>query len=157
MPINCKQLRDEIIVPTLKSMDMFSDAAVNLLLGTAAHESHMGTYLKQVSSGPALGIYQMEPATHDDIHANYLSYRPAIENKLFDFIGSYPEQLTKHLQGNLFYATAMARLHYRRVKEPLPKADDLQGLAEYWKDHYNTHAGKGTVKQFIKDYERFCV
>lgn len=157
MSINCTQLKNEIIKPTLEHLGMYSESAVNLLLGTAAQESHMGKYIKQISGGPAVGIYQMEPATHDDIHTNYLSYRPGLEDKVFEFLGNAPSTLAQHLIGNLFYATAMARLHYLRVKEPLPKADDVEGLAEYWKDHYNTEAGKGTVEEFKENYARFCV
>lgn len=67
MSINCEQLRLYVIRPTLEKIELWSEAAENLLLGTTAQESHMGTYIKQVGKGPALGIYQMEPATHKDI------------------------------------------------------------------------------------------
>ena len=43
--------------------------------GTAAVESRMGTYLRQIG-GPALGIWQVEPATHLDCWDNWLDYRP---------------------------------------------------------------------------------
>jgi len=57
-------LRREIIAPALRHIGMWSGAAENLLLGTAAVESRMGTYLRQVGGGPALGIWQVEPVTH---------------------------------------------------------------------------------------------
>ena len=50
---------------------------------------------------------------------------------------------------NLGYATAMARLVYRRRPEPLPAAEDIPGLAAYWKAHFNTAAGRGTAAKFI--------
>lgn len=39
-------LRREIIAPALRHIGMWSEAAENLLLGTAAVESRMGTYLR---------------------------------------------------------------------------------------------------------------
>jgi hypothetical protein len=43
----------------------------------------------------------------------------------------------------------MCRLHYRRVPEPLPDAEDINGLAAYWKKYYNTKAGRGSESEFI--------
>jgi hypothetical protein len=37
------------------------------------------------------------------------------------------------------------------------------GMADYWKQHYNTPLGRGTVEEFISNYQRhvgnhaFCV
>lgn len=53
---------------------------------------------------------------------------------------------------NLRFATAMARIHYWRVPEPLPDADDIDGLARYWKQHYNAPLGHGTAEQFAENY-----
>ena len=77
MAINTKHLRLYIIRPTLQKINLWSEAAENLLLGTAAQESLLGTYLKQNGNGPALGIYQMEPNTHKDIWIHYLNYHEA--------------------------------------------------------------------------------
>jgi hypothetical protein len=45
----------------------------------------------------------------------------------------------------------MCRVHYRRVREPLPPAGDVEAQAGYWKAHYNIDAGAGTVARFIED------
>ena len=60
-----------------------------------------------------------------------------------------------NLTNDLSYSVAMARLKYWRDPEPLPQAGDIEGLAHYWKDHYNSHLGKGTVEEFIENYQRF--
>ena len=39
------------------------------------------------------------------------------------------------------------RLHYRLRPEPIPSS--LRGRAEYWKQFYNSMAGKGTVKHYL--------
>ena len=153
--IDAKQLQDFVIIPTLDVLQMKSDAAINLLLGTCAQESAMGEYLVQIK-GPAQGIFQMEPTTFRDIWANFVSYKPDIEQKLRDdFRGraNNPSQMVTDLR----YAAAMCRLHYYRVKDPLPRADDVWGLGHYWKKHYNTELGKGTVKEFVRNFERYVM
>jgi hypothetical protein len=58
----------QLIKTVLINFDPFlaSLNAIQLLMGTAAQESHLGTYLKQIN-GPALGVFQMEPNTEIDI------------------------------------------------------------------------------------------
>ena len=65
MAFNCLQFRD-LITRVLKEVALYSPAAVNLLLGTAAQESGFGTYLRQVK-GPALSVFQIEEATFLDL------------------------------------------------------------------------------------------
>ena len=61
---------------------------------------------------------------------------------------------TAGLDTNLAYATAMARMLYWRKPEALPAADDIPGLAAYWKRHYNTAAGRGKPADFAQALER---
>jgi len=58
--IDREQFIDLIIEPTLEELGMFSAAASELVLGTAIQESRL-TYIKQLGTGPALGVCQMEP------------------------------------------------------------------------------------------------
>ena len=143
----------QIIKTATELIYMGSPAVEDLLLGTAATESHLGKYDKQIGGGPALGIYQMEPATLNDIYDNYLAHRPWWADQLSKVVGCDKPHLDK-LQYDPIYSTIMARLHYRRVKFPLPGHGDIIGYAQYWKDHYNTRHGKGTVQKFINDYKR---
>jgi hypothetical protein len=150
--IDVTQLNEYIVTPTLNELGLYSDAARNLLLGTCAQESNMGKYIHQID-GPALGIYQMEPATHNDIWANYLRYRDALVDKIYLFAQEDIE--AEQMIWNIKYATAMCRVHYLRVPHPLPDADDIEGLANYWKAHYNTHLGAGTIAQFYANYKEY--
>lgn len=154
MSINKSQLKEYIIRPALDSIDMWSPNAEALLLGTAATESKLGHYVHQVS-GPALGIYQMEPITYYDIYENYITYNSELMKKLLDIRGyfEFPEPIS--LIHDLKLATIMARLHYSRHPEPLPDSKDIEGLADYWKKYYNTEKGKGTVSKFIEDFNTF--
>lgn len=167
--LNKQQLKDLIINPTLMEMgpQFASPYAVELLLGTAAQESHLGEYIKQLGNGPALGIYQMEPATYRDIWENFIRYRHEIKRAL---VRMFPDISTRRASDvsewqlipppaermiyDLKFATVMARLHYYRVDEPLPR--DPQEYAMYWKTYYNTEEGKGTVAEFLHNWARFC-
>lgn len=159
MSIDADQLRHHVVRPTLKRLGLWSKSAENLLMGTAAQESLLGQYLHQLGGGPAKGIFQMEPATHDDIWANYLRYKPDLAREIRRIAGvldgkNPPADL---MVGNLYYAAAMARVHYLRRPEVLPAADNPVDLGEYWKEHYNTYLGRGTVQEFVHNYRRLVL
>jgi hypothetical protein len=122
------------------------------VLGTAIQESKL-RYLQQLGNGPALGLFQMEPATHDDIHRNFLAYRPEIMERLRALNHVFTPAA---LAGNAWYAAAMCRIHYYRVPDPLPAVGDIKGQAEYWAVHYNTRLGKGTADDYLKAWERYA-
>ena len=142
-----------IIWPTLDDMGLRSDAACQLLLGTALVESNL-EHIVQVGSGPALGPYQMEPATHDDIWENYLQGRPARRLDVAKhLIGNH--RSASEMKGNLYYATAMARIHYWRVKAALPPKGDIEAQAWYWKRWFHTFHPGETKRHQLKEIKRF--
>ena len=148
--IKAKHLRDYVVRPTLKRLGLWSMSAENLLIGTIFQESKGGYYLHQLGNGPALGVYQIEPATHDDTWVNYISYRKRLKTKLNKVMTSGPRN--SQLVTNLAYATAIARIIYYRKPSALPDANDVQALGEYWKKYYNTEQGKGTVEEFVHNF-----
>ncbi|MDW3204554.1 MAG: hypothetical protein R8L07_03345 [Alphaproteobacteria bacterium] len=157
-------LRDHVIRPVLTYLERKTGrtgwtgpAPERLLIGTALAESRGGHWLVQLGRGPARGIFQMEPATHDDIWKNWLAFRPKEGEAVEDLRAVVVP--TAHLKQdgacqademvwNLAYAAALARIRYRRVPDALPSANDLDGLGRYWKQHYNTPAGKGRAEEF---------
>lgn len=147
--IDREQFIDLIIEPTLEELGMYSVAAAELVLGTALQESRL-TYIKQLGTGPALGVCQMEPRTHDDIWNNFLAFREKMRQVVSEIGG--PD--AKEMIWNLKYSVAMCRVHYRRVRFPLPQAGDLKGQAQYWKDHYNTDLGRGTTEEYISNWRK---
>lgn len=153
--LDVDHVRLSIIRPVLRTLDLWSEAAENLVLGTALQESHL-IALHQYR-GPAMGVFQMEPATHADIHANYLVYLPELHKRVNRFAGYfYAGELPDPVEmiGNLYYACAMCRVHYRRVAENLPAATDAGALASYYKRHFNTTRGKATVAQALPHFYR---
>lgn len=148
MAFNKDQFRG-LIVDVLREADLYSPSAVELLMLTCAVESDFGTYIEQIT-GPALGVFQMEPNTHNDIWDNYLKYR---SNRVYWDVNNDVESLRYDMK----YAIYMARLHYLRVPEPLPNATNVEALARYWKKYYNTEKGKGRVDNAIQKYKEYCV
>ncbi|MDD3814446.1 MAG: hypothetical protein PHZ02_07345 [Desulfocapsaceae bacterium] len=149
--INAEQLRLHIR-STLQMLSLWSESVEELLLGTSAQESHLGYYRRQIK-GPARGIYQMEPNTERDIWINYLTYHRDLADAVHLICGvSGPDPMA--LEFNLAYQTIMARLHYLRVKHPLPWKDDLDSQAEYWDKYYNCNPVKGFPSEYIRNYRR---
>lgn len=139
MSYNAAQFRD-LIRRVLMEQALHSPEAEELLMGTAAVESDLGTYLRQVR-GPALGVFQMEPETFRWLKQLYSSRLERRE----------PEEM----EWDLRLSILAARLRYVIVPERLPDASDVPGLAAYWKRHYNTMAGSGTVEHYVRAYSRY--
>lgn len=144
------QFRKLIITPTLQRIGFLTVAAEELVLGIAIQESGL-QYLKQLGMGPALGLWQMEPASHDDIWRNFLSSRPKLAS---DILGPYSKPDADRMVWDLTYACAMCRIHLFRAPGDLPRAGDLAGQAAYWKRHYNTLRGAGTVAEYIANWKK---
>jgi len=143
MAINYVQLKD-LIFRCLSRHGLYSQAASQLLLGTAAVESQFGTYIRQLGGGPALGIFQMEPKTYDWLCEKFKNH--------------YPERCwyrAEVLEHDLWQAILFARLRYKVTPEPLPDAGNLNALAHFYKKHYNTSMGKATPAMFIDAFQRY--
>lgn len=152
-----KQLRTYIIKPALDAVGLWSLAAENLLVGTCIKESLVGLYVKQ-TSGPALGPYQHEPATYiDDIAWVTFDENLPLKRRMLAACSYQEVPPLSHLMHDWRWATLMCRLHYWRFEEPLPKADDIKGLASYWKRYYNTLDGKGKEEDYVRLYEAYHV
>ena len=153
--MDSQQLRD-LIRRVLKQANLIKyedEREIELLMLTAAVESNLGQYIRQKGGGPALGIFQMEPETEEDLCRNYIDYRPELGCLVEDWTGSVFRE--DELEWNLAYQILMARIHYLRKPEKIPAADDVEGLAIYWKNHYNSYLGKGTVIKAIKKYNKY--
>jgi hypothetical protein len=150
--MNLADMRNCIIRPTLKTVGLWSPSAENLLLGTMLVESG-GEFLKQ-HPGPALGLYQCEPATHQSIK-DYLNIKRNSILKDKVLTSCYMSVLPPDdaLVWNLRYATLISRLVYYRSPVKLPDASDAIGLATYHKTIYNTSLGKTNVDSSVSIFQ----
>lgn len=137
---------------TLQLFGYWSPSAEEMLLSTSAQESHCGATRKQIGGGPGRGIYQIELNTEIDIWKNFLLYRSDLKERIFQISGvSGPDPIA--LEHNLTYQHLLCRCYYLRIKEMLPKADDIYALAWYWKRYFNTLSGKGNEEEFVQNYK----
>ena len=165
--INSHHLRDLVVRPALQAMDMGGEDAVELLMGTAYQESRL-THLHQLGAGPAVGLWQMEPATAADLVHRYLETRRETDRSFqagFQVVNSSQidwgtvriEAVAIKLVSDLRFACAMARLRFRMVPEALPDRGDPWAMGAYWKQYYNTPAGAGTAEEFAENYRHLVV
>ena len=143
MSYNFTQFED-LIVRTLSKYKLpAKPEAIELLLGTAAQESAFGTYLRQ-TNGPALGAFQMEPATFLTVQSfSKKDYPLMLENRY-----------AKEMEYDLELAIIAARVNYLSKPGTIPK--DLLGQADYWKRYWNTYKGKGTIEQYVSNFKKYC-
>lgn len=139
----------KMITDTLNEFNpkWLNPAALELLMLTAATETRLGEYFYQDNKrfGPAIGFYQIEPDTHQDIFINY-------------FVNNYPD-FQKQPDCNLIdprYATIICRGIYINQAVPLPRADDCFGLAKYYKKYFNTVKGAAEINDVVSDYKKYA-
>ena len=136
--LDLSHLKYDVVEPALTTLGLMSTAALNLVTGTALVESSC-TYLTQIGGGPALGLFQMEPATEQDIWTNYLAYQHDLSARVRSLLS--PGATTAQLVGNIPYAAVMCRIKYLRAPQAMPGAKDAAGQAAYHKLIYNTAGG----------------
>jgi hypothetical protein len=149
--IDPNQFRSYIVLPTLNMMQatvgirhtLFAD---DLLVATAAQESGLGHYLHQTGKGPAVGIYQIEPATLADL-LGWIYQRPELKSLVNKSAVSATPAVDETIW-NLRYATIIARLNYFRRPEALPSITTFETLWHCYKTYWNTSAGAATEGSF---------
>ena len=115
-----------------------SESAARLLCMIAGHESGGFCYVHQLG-GPALGLFQMEPLTFQDV-SEYCARKDYLDGEL----PSIPSRLIF----DAHFAAAMARVFFLRIPEPLPDPDHITALANYAKRYWNTWQGKATPDDY---------
>lgn len=157
MSFDKEQFRN-LVRDTLNHIDEFipfSEDAVELLMLTCAQESLLGKYIEQVN-GPAIGIFQIEPATHQDLVLYIAREMKKLDYFIDNYVASPSDEVFDSLKINLVYQIILARVFYYRFSEPLPSKDDVRAMAEYYKKYYNTHLGKATVEEAVDRYYRYA-
>jgi len=166
MSIDAAQLRN-LIDETLLTMipSMHSIEARELLMMTAAQESFCGRWIQQIGCGVALGIFEIEPNTYRDLFDNYLRYHPELASVLDENFNVHIENFELNLKGNLPYQIVIARLHYRRFAEKIPKMSNFNtqqhpefthAMACYYKKYWNTVKGKATIAEVLRNYDKYA-
>ena len=141
----------EIVEYSLYKLDCYSDDALALVVRTGMAESGYRALQGYGKSNPAIGFWQIEPATMYDMMRNYITYRPQYRKVLEELGMKFKgDDIEMSVISNMAVQAALCRLHYRRDKYSLPSWDDMEAQGRYWKKVYNTYKGKGTIKHFLK-------
>lgn len=155
--MNANELKTTIIEPVLEAMYMSSPRATQMLIGIAAVESDMCKNLKNTICS-SLGPWQIEKKTFEDIKDRYLmrhdkqQLRDEVENVCDVTLENLPFE---ELLTNFKLGCAFARIRLWWVSTSLPEVNDVEGMAEYWKAHYNTALGAGTEQDFVDKYNKY--
>lgn len=121
--------------------------AVNLLLETAAQETHLGQYRDPTPRYAGTGLCQVDLVSFSDIKKRTRSKHL---DKILDVFGiNLIDVDYLELESSPLLAFIFCRLHYKLKPEKIPVS--LIDRAQYWKTHYNTRAGKGTPDEYIKN------
>jgi hypothetical protein len=137
MGICATDLRELIIRPTLRTLNDWSFSAENLLMGTAAQESHLGFRIgTDINKG--MGLYRISAPTHLQVWDQYLVTDPELASRMRGLASQQQFLKSPHheLIINLSYATGIAWMIYKRHKLQLAEQPSVHQLAHYWLDYY---------------------
>lgn len=123
------------------------EAAVALLVETAAAETLLGDLRDPTMYGAGTGLTQVDEGTFDWLRMGYAD-TPIGDAVRDRFNINLRKTRYQELETSPLLAMLFCRLRYMKAQGVIP--DSLVGRAEYWKKWYNTSAGKGTVAGYIK-------
>lgn len=154
--IDCLQFRELIIRPSLKAINLYSVDAEELLIATMAQETLGGQYIKQLK-GPALGIYQMEPSTYNDIWSQHINNNGnlTLRSEIISYCNFHLQPAADEMISNLKLSTIMARIFYSRITIALPDHTIIDDIWAYYKKHWNTEDGDAKKYDFIRNYQLY--
>ncbi|MBN26279.1 MAG: hypothetical protein CL578_14655 [Alteromonadaceae bacterium] len=121
-------------------------SAPHLLLETAGVETNLGTFIDPTPGYAGFGLTQGDPIGVKDVAARtrYDDIKLIRNCFLFDLRELKPIDL----ENDPLKAMVFTRCFYKLIPDEIPAT--LAGRARYWKTHYNTKFGKGTVSDYIK-------
>ena len=156
--LDARQLRDHVVKPALAALGLPGGLPMEkLVFGTACHESDGFRYIHQLGKGPALSLWQVEPATAKDALDRAPLRLAAVMTELAGGT-AFPNGIISQLPGNLYLGAAMCRLVYYMKPFNLAILEDgnIWALAACWKRFYNSPLGAGTEGQFIRNWDKYC-
>jgi hypothetical protein len=144
---NEKQLREFVVVVCGVLGHGASGGAVDLLMETAAQETHCGQFRDPTPRGAGRGVFQMDLIAFNDIRNRA---RVADINMVIDNFG-VDIRIVNHdaLDHSPLLAAIFCRLFYKLLPSAIPST--MGERAHYWKRFYNTEVGKGTVSEYINN------
>lgn len=124
------------------------ESASHMLLETCAAETHLATHRDRTLYGAGAGAPQVDESTFDWLKEKF-SKNDAVYNAILEaFNVDLKKVQYRELDFSPLLSLIFARLRYRVIDDPIPA--DRAGRADYWKEHYNTSAGKGSAAEYLE-------
>ena len=156
MGVNNKQIKSLIKDVCVQMGEKYAkQEALDIVYATGLVESKY-QYIEQIGKGPARSFWQVEPSTAVDNCKNFISSRPDLLQASADILGIDPYYFIDAnaddwdwiLRTNISAGILHCRIKYWRIPEPIKEGKEE--LGKYWKKHYNTEEGAGSVEHFLE-------
>lgn len=122
------------------------NAALNMLVETAVAETHLGKFKDPTVRYAGAGVGQTDESTFDWLQTKYGQSKHA--DKIMQSFGIPLDQVKYvELETSPLLSFIFCRLRYLVLPEEIPQTRAER--AQYWKTHYNTSLGDGTVEHYM--------
>jgi len=149
-------VRDEehLVNTTRRVVHVFGGGlnAMRLCLGTIATETDFAQFADRHPEKLGVGVAQCDRIRLIDTKQHIRAHdKKALLNLGYDI----DTIKLSDLAYDPVLAISIMRIAYKRIPAAIPET--LEGIAHYWKDHYNSHHpnAKGTPEKFIEDWFNF--
>lgn len=124
-----------------------NDNAHKILIETAQQETKLGYYPDKFPYLHGIGLCQFDLIGFQDVKQRT---RPRIVKTIKrNFKLNINDVRHRELAYSPFLSLLFCRLFYKLRPDPIPQK--LHDRAKYWKKHYNTKIGKGSVEEYVKN------
>lgn len=139
----------EDVVEKLKGNSEDIEATRQLMIGTIAQETKLGTYRDPSPYKHGAGLSQIDPKLpFEDIQVRAGKWRKIVKE---EFAIDMEKVTHRELELSPLLSVVMARVKYKIVPYAIPK--DFEEQWRYYKKWYNSYAGKATREEYTENYE----
>ena len=128
-----------------------NNTAIQMILETAVVETGLGR-IEDTTVNAGMGLTQFDKLPFDDIKQRNYHLRKKIYEDLKVDIHLID---WNDLRYNSFLSLLFTRMFYLLKNEHIPKT--IEERAAYWKLHYNTKLGKGTVEHYLEMNKKYGI
>lgn len=122
--------------------------AVAQMMGTCAAETLCAQARDKTLYGAGAGVAQVDEGTFDWLKGKFQNDKDVAPLLKDAFNVDLSKVQYRELDFSPLLSLIFCRLRYRTVTAPIPASHEER--AKYWKDHYNTDAGKGSPEEYLE-------
>jgi hypothetical protein len=138
----------EDVANALKGSSENVDNTIDLMIGTLAQETHLGTLKDPTSYVAGAGIAQFDPGIPFNDPVDRMGRWKDVVKKIFDF--DFDRVQHSALEESPLLGIVLMRTKYKLVPATIP--DSLEGQWLYYKRWYNSELGKATREEYMANF-----